>query len=104
MENTINKQAKVTDFITPMKQWTIANLNKILYDHITDKIKTIHVPITDVEDKLITHDEYSMKIGTSVNNILFVLTLKQNFINNSWKLNQTPKLKPLRRNLQLTLS
>lgn len=52
MKNIFNKQAKVTDFITPMKQFNIANINNILPEHITNKVKAMHISIVNVEDTL----------------------------------------------------
>lgn len=49
MEKFINNRQKVSNFITSTKQWNVTDLSNILQDHIIGKIKTIHVPITNVE-------------------------------------------------------
>lgn len=53
IQNTTKKQARVRDFITPMKQQRIARLNNILPENIIKKVKTMPIPLKDCEDKLI---------------------------------------------------
>lgn len=53
MEEFINKQAKVKNFITVTRWWNLTNINNILPDYGIDKTKTMYILITDIEDKLI---------------------------------------------------
>lgn len=53
METRIHHQAKVSDFISPTKTWTLNKLNGVLFDHIINAITHIPIPITDIADKFI---------------------------------------------------
>lgn len=82
-----------------MKQRNIANLNNILLDHIIYRIKTIPIPIVDVEDKLTwiytTNGEYSVKTGICTNNDSIHPHTKEKTMNSISKLDLTPRLKNL---------
>lgn len=52
MDMFINKQAKVSDFITSMKYWGLTNLNNILPHHIIEKTKSIHISLPGIDDQL----------------------------------------------------
>lgn len=72
MEYIINNKEKVCDFITSKKQWNSDNLKEILPEHITNKINTISIPITNVNDKssieMHHYGEYSVKTAIWTNN------------------------------------
>lgn len=53
MESFAGKQAKVSDITTLTKQRNTDNPINILSEHIINKIKGIHIPITNIDDKLI---------------------------------------------------
>lgn len=52
MQHFIEENAKVSDFITHTKQWDTDILRNILPNHITNKIKTISFPFSDLKDRL----------------------------------------------------
>lgn len=52
MKNIINKQAKVSDFISLTKQWNISNLRNIVADQIVDKIERVPISVAVADDML----------------------------------------------------
>lgn len=65
MEALINKQAKVSNFITAAKKWNLQDLHNILPDNIIDKLSVIPIPLNNIEDKIAwkftTHSEFPVK-------------------------------------------
>lgn len=49
----INKEAKVGEFIARMKNWKCNNLKEYLPDDIIDKIDSITIPLSNIEDKIV---------------------------------------------------
>lgn len=68
MDIAINSEAKVSDSITIIKQRDLDNRRNVLPNHNIEKVSSIPIPITEMDDKLIqkytTHGEFSIKIVT----------------------------------------
>lgn len=52
MEELINKQAKVSDFINTVKKWNLQKSSKKYYQTSLHKISIICTPINNFEDKI----------------------------------------------------
>lgn len=52
IEEFINTQAKVCNFVNTNKKWNLHNLKNIIPDAIINKISMIQVSVNNIEDKL----------------------------------------------------
>lgn len=72
LEGSINHQAQVCDFISSSKEQNLDNLKGIIPYYFIHKIRSIHIPILNIADKLIwksaNDGQFSAKIATSANN------------------------------------
>lgn len=66
---TFDHQAKVSQFVSSLKNWILDSLKEILPDDIINSISFIPIPTKNVRDEMISNDgQFSMKTATYADN------------------------------------